>query len=111
MINIEFLDISGDQVPVNKFYELDGTTYTFRLKYNDIGEFFTLEVYDTLNQTFLFSNKMVYGTNMIDSLNAPFPDKIIPLSINILKGDQGTENITEESLGNSIKLLTNIEET
>ena len=111
MINLEFLDISADQLPINKYYEFEGTTYTFRLKYNDLGAFFTVEIYDTLNQTFLFSNKVVYGGNLIDSLLAPMASKIIPLNVDILQGFASSEEVNEESLGNAVKLYTNIGES
>jgi hypothetical protein len=110
MINIEFLDITGDQTPIDKFYEFNGIVYTFRLKYNDVGKFFTIEIFDSLNTTLLFSNKVNYGSNLVDSILGPFDNKIIPLNINILSGETGTEEITEETLGNDIKLYTNIEE-
>lgn len=110
MLSIEFLDISGEQIPVNKFYEFSGTTYVFRIKYNEAGDFFTIEVYDSLDTTFLFSNKIVYGSNLIDSLRAPFADKIIPLNLDILQGITSSEEITTESLGAAVKLYTNIEE-
>ncbi len=109
MINVEFLDISGDQVPVSKIYSFEGPTFVFRFKFNSLG-FFTVEIYDATNRTFLFSNILNYDSNIIDSLLAPITSKIIPLNIKILKGDIGTEEITEETLGNDIRLYLNITE-
>ncbi len=111
MITIEFLDISGAPVPIDKFYEFEGTTYVFRLKFNEAGQFFTVEVRDSLNSTFLFSNKVVYGSNLIDSLLSPITGKIIPLNIDILTGESSSEEITVDSLGSTVKLMTAITET
>ena len=110
MITTEFLDISGAQIPVDKFYEFTGTTFVFRLKFNKRGNFFTFEIYDSLNLTFLFSNKIVYGSNLIDSLLAPFQDEIIALNTDILRGLLSTEEITAVTLGDKIKLYTSITE-
>ena len=108
-IDIQFLDISGSQIPTDKFYEFDGDTFVLRFKFND-AEFFTVEVYDSLNKTFLYSNKLNYGSNIIDSLLAPFTSKIIPLNPDILRGELSTEEITAETLGDKIKLVTDITE-
>lgn len=106
-LDIQFLDVSGNQIPVEKFYEFSGDTFVFRFKFNSNG-FFTIEIYDSLNRTFLYSNKILYNGNITDTLFAPFQDKIIALNEDILKGGSSTEEITLETLGDTIKLFTNI---
>lgn len=104
----EYLDIVGADVPVQKTYEFGGKTYLFDVKYNDTEAFFTIEIYDINTNTFLFSNKIVYGQPLIDSKLAPFQDTIIPLNLDYLKSGNGTREITKETLGNEIKLYTSI---
>ena len=109
MVETTFLDISGDQIPVTKTYEFSGTLYNFSFKENVAFNYFTVEIFDISGETFLWSNKLIYGQPLMDSQNAPFQDLIIPLNIDVLQGILGTQTITRESLGNEIKLYTDIE--
>lgn len=104
----EYLDLSGAQSPVNKFYDFDGVQYVFKLKFNDIGSFYTIEIFDAASENFLYSNKIVYNQNMLDSVLSPISGKIIPINIDVLQGNAGTVEISETSLGVSIKLYTDI---
>ena len=110
-LNIEFLDVSGAQIPVKKTYEFEGITYTFRFKKNSIGNFFTIEIYNEIDETFLYSNKLVYGQTITDTLLSPISGDIIPLNIQVLQGNPGTQDINESTLGDSIKIFTNITES
>jgi len=107
-LEAESLDLFGSQIPINKFYDFEDITFLLKFKKNRDGNFFTVEVFDSLGINFIFGNKLVYGVNVFDSISAPTTEKLIPLNINILKGEQGTEEINEETLGNAIKLYTDI---
>ena len=111
MIETTFLDISGNQIPVIKTYEFSGTLYNFSFKENRSFSYFTVEIFDISGENFLWSSKIIYGRPIMDSTNAPFQDLIIPLNIDILQGNPGTFDITRETLGNEIRLYTNIIET
>ena len=89
-LTAEYLDVAGAEIPAEKFYTFGGVQYIFRVKKNDIASFFTIEIYDTNNETFVYSNKIVYGSNLTDSILCPFQDKIIPLNIQVLAGQNGT---------------------
>jgi hypothetical protein len=108
MIEAEYLDIVGSEIPVRKIYSFGGESYQFFFKKNEQYDFFTIELYDATGETFLFSNKIVYGQPVIDSLLAPFQDKIIPLNLAVLQTGEGVKEITADTLGNEIKLYTNI---
>ena len=109
-LDIEFLDISGAQIPIEKFYEFEGTTFIFKFKKNEVGNFFTVEIFDELDENFLYSNKLVYGQTIIDSILSPITGDIIPLNISVLQGEVGVQDITEETLGDSIRLYTDIDQ-
>jgi len=106
----KYLDVSAADFPVDKYYTFSNVTYLFRFKKNDNG-LYTVEIWDVKGQTFLFSNKIVYGRPICDSLLAPFQDKIIPLNIDVLNGLAGTTDINDSTLGNQIKLYTSIVES
>ena len=111
VITSESLDIKGDQIPIEKFYEFGGVTYIFKFKFNTSGEFFTIEIRDQINQIFLYSNKIVLNQNINDSILSPIAEKIIPLNLDILIGITSTEEITTKTLGDKIKLYTDITES
>jgi len=110
-IDIEFLDISGAQIPVNKFYEFEGVTYIFKFKKNEVGNFFTVEIFDEVDENFLYGNKIVYGQTINDTILSPITGEIIPLNISILQGDPGTQEINDETFGDPIRLYTNLTDT
>jgi len=109
MADIISLDISADVIPVDKNYTFSSGSYLCRFRKNDSG-IFTVEFYTADGTTFLFSNKLTYGQNVIDSILAPFTDKIIPLSINVLQGVVAPKEIDENTFGNDVVLATAINE-
>ncbi len=111
MVQTEFLDITGVEIPVKKTYEFGGKLFIFHFKENTKFGFFTVEISDATEENFLYSNKLVYNQPVIDSLLAPFTDLIIPLNITQLSTGSGVIEINRETLGNEIKLYTNITET
>jgi len=108
MLQTEFLDLFGTEIPVKKTYTFGGTSYVFSFKENVKNGFFTVEIFDITEENFLYSNKLVYNQPIIDSLLGPFQDKIIPLNIGELSTGSGVIEITRETLGNEIKLYTSI---
>ncbi|MCH7928816.1 MAG: hypothetical protein IID03_12685 [Candidatus Dadabacteria bacterium] len=111
MLDTQFLDITGEEIPIKKTYEFGGRSFVFHFKENTKFGFFTVEISDATGEIFLYSNKLVYNQPIMDSLLGPFTDLIIPLNINQLSTGAGVIEITRETLGNEIKLYTNITET
>jgi len=111
MITSTYLDISSVGLPLKRYFNFSNSVYLFKIQKNDFGQFYTIEVWDSTEKNLLFSNKIVYGQPFFDSVLAPIQDKIIPLNIDKLINGQGTDLIDDETLGNQIKLYTNIEES
>lgn len=107
-IEADFLDINGVEIPIRKTYEFGGVSYIFDFKYNEKYDFYTVEIFDITGEEFLYSNKLVYGQNIIDTKLAPFEDKIIVLNLSVLSTGEGVIDITADTLGNEVKLYTNI---
>lgn len=110
-IEQETLDISAEQIPIEKFYDFGGTTFLLKFIENKKFEFFTVNIFDSTGVALLYSNKLVYGVNIIDSVLAPFQDSIIPLNINVLKGETTDDKVVDDiTLGNTVKLFTDLTE-
>lgn len=105
---VEFLDIAGDEIPAEKYFEIDGTTYLFRIRKNEKfleSENLTCEIFD-LEGKLIYANKLVYGQNY---LFAPhFKTKIIPLNIEKLSGISDNADLNEKTLGIITVLATGI---
>jgi hypothetical protein len=106
---IKSLDVFGAQIPVDKYYTFGNKSFLLRFR-KSINGIFSVEVFDSNGEKFLFSNKLTYGQQFIDSLLAPFQDKVIPLSINLIRGEPGIDVVNEE-LGEEVKLMTDIIES
>lgn len=109
MAEILSLDIAAADMSVDKVYSFSNGSYLCRFRENSSG-IFTVEFYTANGKTFLFSNKLTYGQNVIDSILAPFTDKVIPLSINVIQGVQAPKEVSELTLGNDVQLVTAINE-
>lgn len=110
---LEYLDISAEIIPCEKFYVLDNVSLLLKFRRNTQGErtFFTVEMYDPSGGEFLYSNKLVYGQNVVDTLLAPTKQKMIPLNINVIAGLKGNREISDRTLGEEIVVMTDIVET
>lgn len=67
--SIEYLPVSKDEMPVQKKFVIDGTTYGFEFRYNDRYDFYTVIISDA-NDTILHSTRVNYMTNLIDVVNS-----------------------------------------
>jgi len=103
------LDIKASDFPITKLYNFSGKLMKFIFKKNSNG-FFTVEVWDVKNKTHLYSNRITYGQPIFDSLLAPVQDLLIPLNLARLNGDSDFSIIDDNSLGEEIKIYTNISE-
>jgi len=104
-MNIQYLNIIASEIPTQKVYSINGINYIFDFKYNDYGQFYSVEIYDQASNSLVTSNKIVYGVSLINVICSITLD-IIPYSINLIRGERGTEDINSNTLGNEIKLMT-----
>jgi hypothetical protein len=109
-MTVTSIDVSASQFPIDKQFSFGRQNFIFRFRKNAISNEYSVEIYTIDGQTFLYGNKIVYGQNIIDSIKAPFSNKIIPLNISLLQNDTGTTEINDTTFGDQIKLVTNIVE-
>lgn len=108
MAQLEHLDLTAAQLPVDKAYTFAAGSFIFRARKNSEFPSYTIEVFSSDGRTFLFSNRLTYGQNFMDYLLGPFTDQIIPLSVNLLQGKPGSDVIDDVSFGSQTFLGTAI---
>ncbi len=100
--DVEYLDIDVSRVPYTFSVKLSDKTYILTVKYNEIGDFFTLDLLDTNNDVLAFGEIIRYGRplfNVVEDERFPIP-VIIPLC---LSSDDIAE-VTKENLGKEVRL-------
>lgn len=112
-LKVQFLDVSAKIIPADKFYTFSTGGFLCRFRKNNFADvpFYTMEVFAANGRTFVFANKLVYGQEFVDSLLAPFRDKLIPLNIDYEATGLGPTELTDETFGTDIRIVSGIIET
>lgn len=100
--DVEYIAIDVSRVPYSFSVKLIDRTYTFTVKYNGVGKFFTIDLYDVNGNVLAFGESVRYGRplfNVIEDERFPIP-VIIPSCIT---GD-GISEVTWENFGKDVKL-------
>ena len=98
----EYLAIDVSQVPCSFSVKLADKTYTFTVKYNDIGKFFTADLLDVNGNVLAFGEVIRYGRplfNVVEDERFPIP-VIIPFCVT----DTDVSEVTRENFGKDVKL-------
>lgn len=100
--DVEYIDIDADKVPYSFSVKLTDKTFTFTVKYNEIGGFYTIDLYDLNGNVLAFGEVVRYGRqlfNVVEDERFPLP-VIIPVCIT---GDEVSE-VTKDNFGRDVKL-------
>lgn len=100
--DVEYIDIDADKVPYSFSVKLTDKTFTFTVKYNEIGGFYTIDLYDLNGNVLAFGEAVRYGRplfNVVEDERFPLP-VIIPVCIT---GDEVSE-VTKDNFGRDVKL-------
>ena len=102
-VDVEYIDIDTSKVPYTFSVKLADKTYSFVIRYNDVGGFFTaaLSIAST-GKLLAYGDPIRYGRPLFGSIEDerfPLP-VIIPLC---LSGDK-IDTVTWDNLGNDVKL-------
>lgn len=100
--DVEYIDIDVEDVPCSFSIKLDDKTFTFEVKYNEEGGFFTVDLYDNDGEVLAFGEVIRYGRplfNVIEDERFPIP-VIIPLCID----DDSISEVTYENFGKEVLL-------
>lgn len=100
---VDYIDIDTDKVPYDFSVKLGDKSYSFTIRYNDIGGFFTADLaVAATGEVLAYGDPIRYGRPMfgtIEDERFPLP-VIIPLC---LTGDD-VDAITWENMGKTVKL-------
>lgn len=100
---VEYIEIDTTKVPYTFSVKLTDRTYTFTIRYNDVGEFFTADLsVSSTGEVLAYGDPIRYGRplfNTIEDERFPLP-VIIPLC---LSGD-GIDTVTWDNFGKEVKL-------
>ena len=102
-VDVEYIDIDTSKVPYTFSVKLADETYSFVVRYNDVGGFFTADVsIASTGKLLAYGDPIRYGRPLFGSIEDerfPLP-VIIPLC---LSGDK-IDTVTWDNLGNDVKL-------
>lgn len=100
--DVEYIDIDTSKVPYSFSIKLADKTFTFTVKYNDLGGFYTVDLYDLNGNVLVFGEVVRYGRalfNVTEDERFPIP-VIIPFCIT----DDGISEVTKDNFGKAVKL-------
>ena len=100
--DVEYIAIDTALVPYTFSVKLTDRTYSFTVKYNDIGKFFTIDLLDVNGNVLAFGEIVRYGRplfNVIEDERFPIP-VIIPSCIT----GENVSEVTWENFGKDVKL-------
>ncbi len=99
---VEYIDIDTSKVPCTFSVKLFDKTYTFTVKYNSEGGFFTVDLFDINNNVLAFGEIIRYGRplfNVVEDERFPIP-VIIPSCIT----DDDISEVTADNFGKAVRL-------
>lgn len=100
--DVEYIDIDVSKVPYSFSIKLTDKTYTFTVKYNEVGKFFTVDLLDLNGDVLVFGEIIRYGRalfNVVEDERFPLP-VIIPVCIT----GEAISEVTPENFGKEVKL-------
>ena len=99
---VEYIEIYTSKVHYTFSVKLKDRTYSFTVRYNDIGKFFTIDLLDVNGNVLAFGEIVRYGRalfNTVEDERFPIP-VIIPSCIT----DNDVSEVTWENFGKDVRL-------
>ena len=98
---VQYIDVNTDKVPYKFSVKLIDKTYTFTIKYNDQGGFFTVDLETTQGEVLAFGDIVRYGRPLFGSIE----DDRFPLPVIIPRAfTPGVDAVTFDNFGREVKL-------
>ena len=103
-VDVEYIDIDTSKVPYTFSVKLADKTYSFVIRYNDVGGFFTADLsIASTGKLLAYGDPIRYGRPLFGSIE----DEPVPLarhsSPSVWSGDK-IDTVTWDNLGNDVKL-------
>ena len=100
---VEYIDVDTSKVPYNFSVKLEDRTYTFCIRYNPWGGFFTADLsITTTGEMLVYGDIIRYGRPMFNSVeDERFP---IPVIIPLCLSGDDIHEITWDNFGKQVRL-------
>lgn len=97
-----YIEIDKEELPTTFEIELGAELFTFTVYYNEVGDFFSVDLADEEGNVLVNGEKVVYGEPLFfDIANHDFPAPVL-----IALDESGKEtDVTFEHFGNTVKLV------
>lgn len=100
--DVQYIDVDVSRVPYSFSVKLTDRTYTFTIKYNAEGGFFTIDLLDINGNVLAFGEIIRYGRPLFNVLeDERFP---IPVIIPVCISNDDISEVTWENFGRDVKL-------
>ncbi len=66
-MELRYLPVTHDELPVRKTFEIDGNVYDIEFHYNTKFDFYTMAIFDT-EDNLLFTTKLCYLTDALHAV-------------------------------------------
>ena len=100
--DVQYIDVDVSRVPYSFSVKLTDRTYTFNIKYNELGGFFTSDLFDVNGNVLAFGEVIRFGRplfNVVEDERFPIP-VIIPVCIT----NDDISEVTPDNFGRDVKL-------
>ena len=100
--DVQYIAIDVSRVPYTFSVKLTDRTYSFTVKYNATGKFFTIDLYDVNGNVLAFGEIIRYGRPLFNVVE----DELFPIPVispSCITGDSISE-VTWENFGKDVKL-------
>ena len=100
---VEYIDVDTSKVPYNFSVKLEDRTYTFCIRYNPWGDFFTADLSITATgEMLVYGDVIRYGRPLFNSVeDERFP---IPVIIPLCLSGDSIHEITWDNFGKQVRL-------
>lgn len=99
---LEYIDVDVSKVPYSFNIKLLDKTYKFIIKYNDVGSFFTIDLFDLNGEVLALGEVVRFNRplfNVVEDENFPIP-VIVPTCL----VDDSINEVTFSNFGKEVKL-------
>lgn len=99
---VSYIDVDASKVPYSFTVKLEDKTFTFTIKYNNTGGFFTADLETLAGEVLAFGDPIRYGRALFNSIeDERFP---LPVIIPVCLTGETTSEVTAENFGKAVRL-------
>jgi hypothetical protein len=103
-MELSYLPLTADELPVSKIFELNGELYNFVFRKNEKYDKIYCEIRD-LEDNVIYTTRLVYGGEVVHAVIDGFEiDPLVPLNFNDLFTDKILETVFNSTNMDRVKI-------